>query len=201
MNPKGIYNLPAQTDIYLIDQIMKGRYQGHQRILDAGCGSGRNLQWFLNEGFDVYGIDENAVHINELQRRYKQVPQHLFVTGRVEAMPFDDNFFDHVISSAVLHFASSTAQFIAMCAEMCRVLRAGGSLFVRMTANIGIENLVQPVGNGVFDLPDGSRRFLLTRQLYQELLSRFKLQPLEPFKTVNVSDLRCMSTLVLQKNV
>jgi ubiquinone/menaquinone biosynthesis C-methylase UbiE len=86
-----------------------------------------------------------------------------------------------------------------MLAEMVRVLKPGGSLFIRMTSDIGIEDKVKPSGNGVYIIPDGSKRFLLTRTLLADIPNKVPLSFIEPFKTVNVDDIRCMSTLVLQK--
>lgn len=40
-------------DIYLLDQIMKGRYDKEDIILDAGCGEGRNLRWFVEMDHDI----------------------------------------------------------------------------------------------------------------------------------------------------
>ena len=117
----------------------------------------------------------------------------------VEKLPFPDEYFNHVISSAVLHFAKDILHFNAMVAEMVRVLRPNGSLFIRMTSDIGIEDKVRLIADGVYDIPDGSRRFLLSRSLLTETMAKNKLSFLEPLKTVNVDDIRCMSTLVLRK--
>jgi tellurite methyltransferase len=193
-----IQEVIGSTDIYLIDQIMKGRYSASAIILDAGCGSGRNLHWFLRNNFVIYGIDRDTDVIHDLQRRYPTDAKR-FCTSAVEKMPFENDQFNHIISSAVLHFAKNTASFRQMIAEMVRVLKPSGSLFIRMASDIGIEDRVRSVGEGVYDLPDGSRRFLLTRALLADTMQENKLSFLEPFKTVNVSDTRCMSTLVLTK--
>ena len=190
----------GDTDIYLIDQIMKGRYQPEDTILDAGCGYGRNLFWFLKNGFNIYGVDQNTAAINNLRTN---LPPHLgkkFQQADLETLPFDNNYFDHIICSAVLHFAKNTAHFQEMVAESIRVLKPNGSLFIRMTSDIGIEGKPKPIADGVFGIPDGSTRFLLTRTLLAEIIQKNNLSFLEPFKTVNVDDLRCMSTLVLKKN-
>ena len=50
----------GQIDIYLFDQLLKGRISPGMRILDAGCGSGRNLIYFLREGYEVYAIDPDV---------------------------------------------------------------------------------------------------------------------------------------------
>lgn len=199
MNSNSLKELVGNTDIYLLDQIMKNRYQPTDKILDAGCGTGRNMHWFLNEKIDIYGIDENEVSITELKTFYPLLPEDKLQSCAVEHLPFENNFFDHIISSAVLHFANSLLQFQAMLAEMIRVLKPGGSLFIRMTSDIGIEDKVKHIKDGVCIIPDQSRRFLLTRSILADMVKKYPLSFIDPFKTVNVEDIRCMSTLILQK--
>jgi tellurite methyltransferase len=189
----------GSTDIYLIDQIMKGRYQPTDIILDAGCGSGRNLHWFVRQHIGVYGIDGNEETLARARSNYPSLEDNRLQQSPVEKLPFQDEYFNHVISSAVLHFAKDILHFNAMVAEMVRVLRPGGSLFIRMTSDIGIGDRVRLIGNGIYQIPDGSRRFLLTRPLLADVMDKNKLTFLEPLKTVNVDDIRCMSTLVLAR--
>ena len=47
----------GQIDIYLFDQLLRGRIALGMRVLDAGCGAGRNLVYFLREGYEVFGVD------------------------------------------------------------------------------------------------------------------------------------------------
>lgn len=195
-----LQELIGNTDIYLLDQIMKGRYLEGHKILDAGCGGGRNLIWFLKNEMEIYGIDKDEVAINYLKSQYVRLNKERFQVADITHIPFENNFFDHVISSAVLHFATSVFHFKEMMKEMIRVLKPGGSLFIRMTSNIGIENKITPIGNGVYHIPDGSTRFLLTPSLLNEIVQENNLSFVEPLKTVNVDNIRCMSTLVLTKN-
>lgn len=190
----------GQTDIYLIDQIMKGRYKPDDIILDAGCGSGRNMHWFLQNNFNITGIDINEAAIQELKDKYPGL-RNTFSVLPVENTGFADNRFDHIICSAVLHFVNSTTQFKSMLNELVRVLKPGGSLFIRMTSDIGIEDKVELIADGVYVIPDGSTRFLLTRQLLAGCMQQNKLSFIEPIKTTNVDDVRCMSTLLLQKKI
>ncbi len=195
-----IQTLLGQTDIYLIDQIMKDRYKPADIILDAGCGRGRNMYWFLYNGFNINGIDISEVAIEQLKDIYPDLHAGSLLVSSLENVPYADNHFDHIICSAVLHFAESTAQFNLMLSEMVRMLKPGGSLFIRMTSDIGIETKVELIGDGVFKIPDGSTRFLLTRQLLDASVRQHNLSLIEPLKTVNVDDVRCMSTLLLRKN-
>jgi tellurite methyltransferase len=175
---------------------MKGRYKAGDTLLDAGCGYGRNLHWFLRNKVVIYGIDQDVHAIHDLQLRHPAVAER-FRSSAVEKIPFENDRFDHIISSAVLHFAKDAGHFRQMMGEMVRVLRPSGSLFIRMTSDIGIEDKVRLVGDGVYDIPDGSRRFLLTRTLLGDVMLQHGLSFLEPLKTVNVNDVRCMSTVVV----
>jgi tellurite methyltransferase len=193
-----IQALFGRTDIYLIDQIMKGRYQPGDLILDAGCGNGRNLHWFMQNGFQINAIDINREVIDELKHLFPGYAAN-FTVASVENTAFLKDSFDHIICSAVLHFARNLVHFQSMFAELVRLLKPGGTLFIRMASDIGIEQKVVLIADGVYTIPDGSTRFLLTRALLGDCLARYPLILAEPVKTTNVEDSRCMTTLVLQK--
>ena len=198
MENNTIKQLLDNTDIYLIDQILKNRYHSSEMILDAGCGNGRNLHWFYNNDFKTYGIDQNETQIEDLKKKYSKQKDHFSVSS-LEKMEFKDAFFNHIICNAVLHFATNKTHFKTMFSELMRVLKSEGSLFIRVASNIGIEDKIIPVSEGVFKLPDGTTRFLLTKSLFSELQKEHQFKMLEIFKTVNVNDLRSMTTLVIQK--
>ncbi|NUQ25561.1 MAG: class I SAM-dependent methyltransferase [Saprospiraceae bacterium] len=190
-------SLLGQTDIYLLDQIMKGRYAPSELILDAGAGAGRNLHWFVQQGFRVFGADRYPAAVEALRRNYPGIPDDNFLVAPVENLPFPDGFFHHVICSAVLHFADNEAHFKQMFGELARVLRPGGSLFLRVATDVGLAHKMIPLGHGRFAMPDGTDRFLLTRPTLEALMRTHKLRYLEPFKTVLVDELRSMTALVL----
>ena len=203
MNQAELKEELQNIDIYLLDQILKGRYEPHHQILDAGCGGGRNLFWLAKNNYDIYGMDKKKEALDSLLHSAKQLnipidPSRLSV-GEIHSMEYDSDFFDHIISSAVLHFAKSHQHFEKMFSEMIRVLKPGGSIFIRMTSNIGIESLVEEIESGVHNIPDGSIRYLLTKDTLDKLIKTHRLRLLEPLKTVNVNDVRCMSTLMLEK--
>jgi len=47
----------GDIDIYLFDQLHRGRIAEGMKVLDAGCGAGRNLVYLQRRGFDVWGTD------------------------------------------------------------------------------------------------------------------------------------------------
>src|SRR5438552_17388202 len=103
----------GSIDIYLFDQLLKGRITSEMRVLDAGCGGGRNLVYFFGSGFNTSGVDQSSEAIAQIRSLAAQLAPHLpvdnFQVAAAEKMPFDDESFDGVISSAVLHFASHEA--------------------------------------------------------------------------------------------
>lgn len=193
----------GNIDIYLFDQILKGRVDHNQKILDVGCGYGRNLFYFLKNGYECFGVDENEAAIQKTQNLAKLLlsksKQENFHIEKVEKMSFADTSFQFVICNAVLHFAKNKSHFEKMLFEIWRVLDFGGILFVRLASDIGIETLIKPLGNKIFLLPDGSKRFLVTQEMILNYTQKLNAKLLEPIKTTNVQNLRCMTTWILQK--
>jgi tellurite methyltransferase len=206
MTPSALNQELGNCDLYLLDAILKGYFPAGSSVLDAGCGEGRNLHWFLKEGYPVWGIDSNPAAIRMLRfvaaSLQKGYSLERFTSGTLEAMPYADGQFDAVICSAVLHFAEHEEQFRQMWAELWRVLRPGGILFIRTATDAGLQpHELQAAGEGRYLLPDGSYRFLLTQPLLDELLGRYPLQWREPYKSVLVQSQRSMGVLLLQKTI
>ena len=193
----------GQIDIYLFDQLLRGRIRSGMRVLDAACGGGRNLVYLLQSGFEVFATDGDVQAVGAVRRLATHLapalPPENFRLEPVEHMSFEDNFADVVLSSAVLHFARDTAQFDAMVAEMWRVLKPGGMLFCRLASNIGMEDRVKPLGGRRFALPDGSERYLVDEQILMDLTARLGGRLLDPLKTTIVQNQRCMTTWVVRK--
>ncbi len=193
----------GNIDIYLFDQLLKGTYQDCRSILDAGCGSGRNLVYFLRQNMEVFGVDADPEAIAEVIRLISSLSNsfpidHFFVSP-VEQLPFDNEQFDLIISSAVLHFAKNLEHFEAMLTSMWRVLKPGGYFFCRLASDIGIESAVQVIGNGRYILPDESERFLVNQEMLLRFTKKLGGTLHEPIKTTNVQNLRSMTTWCVRK--
>ena len=192
----------GEIDIYLFDQLLRGRIREGMRILDAGCGSGRNLVFLMREGFEVWGSDESDAAIAQLRQLATRIAPRLgadrFRVERVEAMSHPDASMDVVISSAVLHFARDDAHWDAMVREMWRVLAPGGVLFARLATTVGQPGL-QPLGGGRYVLPDGSTRYLVDHPRLIETTRALGGELLDPVRSSVVEGLRSMGTWVVRK--
>jgi SAM-dependent methyltransferase len=191
----------GQIDIYVFDQILRGNIAAGMRVLDAGCGFGRNLVHLLREGAEVFAIDANAEgveHVRKLAAMLApQLPAENFVVGAVEKMPFENDFADVVICNSVLHFARDEEHFLAMVEELWRVVKPGGMLFCRLGSRIGME--FERIRGHVYRIGDGSEWFLVDEAALLDMTRPMGGVLMDPLKTTIVQDHRCMTTWVVRK--
>lgn len=192
----------GELDIYLFDQLLRGRFDGRRRVLDAGCGDGRNLVYLLQRGVECFGVDRDEAAIAAMRRlAATQAPalhESHFRVADLTRLPFADGSMDAVICSAVLHFADDEGEWGAMVSEAWRVLAGGGLFFARLASNIGLESQLGR-SPGRMRLPDGSIRFVVTEALLIAWTTRLGGRLLDPIKTTNVQQMRAMTTWVVEK--
>lgn len=201
-----ITSLKAQfgdIDIYLFDQLLKGRIQKGLKLLDAGCGTGRNLHYLLQAGVKVYGADVSAEAVQRVRELASELaptlPPSNFVVADLETLPFESKKFEVVLCSAVLHFARNEAHFIGMVQELWRVLKPGGMLFCRFGTTIGLEGKLELLENRLYRMSHGPVWFLADEQMLTDMEEQLNAERLEPLKTVLVEQERSMTTWVLAK--
>lgn len=194
----------GQIDIYLFDQLLRGRITPGMKIFDAGCGSGRNLVYLFREGYDICGIDADPQAVASIRRLSASLAPELPATNfrpeSIEQSSFPDDFADVLICSAVLHFARDDAQFQAMLHGAWRILKPGGLFFCRLASSIGMEGRMKLIRGRRCFLPDGSERYLVDEAMVLRLTEELGGQLLDPLKTTVVQDQRCMTTWVMRKN-
>jgi SAM-dependent methyltransferase len=194
----------GQIDIYLFDQLLKGRIARGMRILDSGCGGGRNLVYLLREGYEVYATDLDASAVESVRALARRLAPGLadanFRVEATENMSFENACADVVISNTVLHFARDDAHFEAMLGELWRVLKPGGLFFCRLGSTIGMESQVRRIAGRRYWSPDGSERYLVDAALLEAHTERLGGELADPLKTTVVNKQRSMTTWVMRKN-
>jgi len=194
----------GQIDIYVFDQLLRGRITPTMRVLDAGCGGGRNSEYLMRCGADVFGVDSDPIQVDRVRgvaaRAAPSLPSTNFGVARLSDLPFPDNYFDAVICSAVLHFSEDSTEFESGLSEMWRVLGPRGVFFARLASTIGVEARVTHLRDRWYRLPDGSDRFLVDEAYLQRIMTELGAEQLDPLKTTVVQNMRSMTTWVLRKH-
>lgn len=191
----------GRIDIYVFDQILRGNIAAGMRVLDAGCGYGRNLVYLLREGFEVFALDGNSEGVDEVRRMAAVLQPGLaptnFREGLIERMPFADATAEVVLCNSVLHFARDQGHFEAMLRELWRVLRPGGMLFCRLGSRIGMH--FEHVEGNRYMVGGGYQWYLVDEEMLMEYTERLGAVLIDPLKTTVVQGSRCMTTWVLRK--
>jgi tellurite methyltransferase len=193
----------GDIDVYLFDQLLRGRFVEGMRVLDAGCGDGRNLVFLMRAGFDVWGVDENPGAIARVRQLASAIAPRLdadrFRVERIEKLSHDDASMDAVISSAVLHFARDDDHWLAMVREMWRVLTPGGILFARLATTVG-QTKLRALGGGRYVMPDGDQRYLVDHERLIAMTFKLGGSLIDPLKSTVVHERRSMGTWVVRKD-
>ena len=191
----------GQIDIYVFDQILRGNIAAGMRVLDAGCGYGRNLVYLLREGCEVFAVDADAAgveHVRQLSASLETgLPEENFKVGLLDRIPFTDVLADVVICNSVLHFSRDERHFRAILGELWRVLKPGGMLFCRLGSRIGMD--FERIGANIFRVGGGSAWFLVDEEMLLALTEEMNAVLVDPLKTTIVQDYRCMTTWVIRK--
>ena len=197
----------GDIDLYLFDQLLKGRLKPPMRMLDAGCGTGRNLPYFFRTGFEVHACDADGDaldHVREMAAEMvpessPALPADHFRVENIESMTFPAGHFGLVLCNAVLHFADDEEHFQRMLDGLWRVTAPGGMLFMRLSSTIGIENRLTRLESGRYLMPTGGEWFLVNEAKLLLATQRLGAEQVEPIRSVNVQNLRCMTTWILRK--
>jgi tellurite methyltransferase len=199
--PLNVQEQFGKIDIYVFDQILRGNIAHGMRVLDAGCGHGRNLVHLLRQGCEVFALDADPAGVRYVRRLSEslatKLPAENFQVGLIERMPFPDAFADVVMCNSVLHFARDEDHFSAMLSELWRVLKPGGMLFCRLGSRIGMD--FKRLRGNTYLIGDGSEWFLVDEAMLLALTREMNAVLVDPLKTTIVQNHRCMTTWVLRK--
>jgi SAM-dependent methyltransferase len=188
-------------DIYLFDHLLRGNIVPGMRILDAGCGSGRNLIYLLREGYEIFAIDHNPAAVEQTRALAATLAPHLpadnFRAEPLESTSFPDALFDLVHCNGVLHFSRDEAHFNAILENLWRVLKPGGLLFCRLASTIGMSH--QHLEGRRYLAPNGVELYCVDEALLMHLTAKLNADLIDPIKTTVVQNQRCMTTWIIRK--
>jgi ubiquinone/menaquinone biosynthesis C-methylase UbiE len=132
------YHKLMQYELTKFGSLLKGK-----KILDVGCGVGRDVEYLMEDGFDVIGIDISKNMISEAK---KNVPKGKFIIMDFRKMKFKDKSFDGIWSMASLQHIDRR-EIINVLKEFNRVLHNGGILYLAVYEGEGEKEIVKPEYN------------------------------------------------------
>lgn len=106
-------------------------------VLDYGCGSGNNMRFFLDQGYQVHGIEIAKEVLPLIQENVGDIANVTIRAPTDVRLPYPDATFDFVLANQVLYYLIDRHRIRALAVEFNRVLKPGGVIFVTM---IGLEN-------------------------------------------------------------
>ncbi|MBV6639213.1 MAG: class I SAM-dependent methyltransferase [Cyclobacteriaceae bacterium] len=198
---KNYNNIFGDIDLELLDLILKGFFSEHQKLLDIGCGEGRNLIYFLQNDFDIYAIDIDRSSVDLVRYMVKsfgkdptKIIQHDIRDPLSDMSPMDA-----VICSRVLHFCEDENSFLKAWQNISHLLGPGGLLYLSMDSIIGFSDYVKKLSDRKIQFSDGSVRFPLTEDLLEEMNISDSYEKLTPVKTIHYEDKHAQTILCLRK--
>jgi SAM-dependent methyltransferase len=151
-----------------------------EKVLDLGCGTGRHVVYLAQHGFSVYGLDNSpkAIEMAAEWLAQESLTADLQIQEMTETFPYEDRFFDAIVSIQVIHHAV-TASIRKIVGEMEHVLKPGGFLFVTVPTQRNQGKHFRQIEPHTFVPLDGDEKGLphhyFTLQELEALLAHFEI--------------------------
>jgi ubiquinone/menaquinone biosynthesis C-methylase UbiE len=181
----------APPNMTLMD-VASEAFKTSARLLDIGCGAGRNAVPLARAGWRVVGSDLSAAMLNAAARRGEEdtyANRIDLVLAPMDVLPFTSNAFDFVVAHGIWNLARSGQEFRRAAAEAARVARPGAPLFLFTFSRHTLPGNAEPLPGESFVFTEFSGQpqcFLSAEQIADELSTAgFMADPAHPLRELN----------------
>ena len=155
---------------------------GVKRILELGCGQGRDTIFFASNGFDVHAIDASKVAIENINQRkgQKNISLDLRHFKARQALPYDSSYFDAVYSHMFYNMRFTDEELRSLFKESNRVLKNNGLLYFSVRSDKDVlYNKGKKIDNNIYEINGFQIRFFTKRQIQSFLENYFEIKNIE----------------------
>ncbi|MDD2753115.1 MAG: class I SAM-dependent methyltransferase [Candidatus Portnoybacteria bacterium] len=152
------------------------------KVLDIGCGGGRNAELLVKLGFDVYACDCAGAMVRFTKKRIAKISGKMarnIVSAPMTSLPYPDGFFDYAVSIGTYHNACSFQELRTAFSETARILKSGGKLVLAVFSSKTTSDKLKKAKDKKFVYLRASGRpsVLLPKNGLSELLKKNNLFP------------------------
>jgi SAM-dependent methyltransferase len=159
------------------------------RVLDIGCGAGRNAVPLAAGGFDVIGIDQSAPMLAAAAARGTR-GRFRIIEAAMDRLPIRSGSIDLIVAHGIWNLARCDAEFRAAIGEAARVAAEGATAFVFTFSRNTLPVSAVPIAGESFAFTDYSGEpqvFLTLDQLLNEMYAvGFEADPAFMFRELNL---------------
>jgi len=155
---------------------------GVKRILELGCGQGRDTIFFASNGLDVHAIDASKVAIENINQKIRQKNISLDLRYFIarQDLPFDSNYFDAVYSHMFYNMRFTDEELGFLFKESNRVLKNNGLLYFSVRSDKDVlYNKGKKIDNNIYEINGFQIRFFTKRQIQSFLENYFEIKHIE----------------------
>jgi SAM-dependent methyltransferase len=161
-----------------------------KKILELGCGQGRDTIFFASNGLDVHAIDSSRVAIENIYEKIKQknISLDLMHFEAKQTLPFDSSHFDAVYSHMFYNMRFTDVELSFLFKESSRVLKNNGLLYFSVRSdNDVLYNKGKKIDNNIYEINGFQIRFFTKEQIESFLVNHFEIKDIEECYEVPVS--------------
>src|SRR4030042_5073895 len=156
-----------------------------KKVLELGCGAGRNTQFLFESGYDVYACDWYSGMVDATRKRLceigfnKQFVEKRVINASMLSLPYENKYFDAVLSNGVYHNVSNLKEIDLAFKETSRVLKKNGYLCFNLFSSKYIDPSLREINTHVYKTKEKLSMILLSKKELINYFTKYGLVPEE----------------------
>jgi len=167
---------PSNFALICYEDFIKYRVK---RLLELGCGQGRDTIFFATNGLDVHAIDSSKVAIENIYQkiREKKISLYLKHFQARRDLPFGNSYFDAIYSHMFYNMSFTDEELKPLFIDSSRVLKNNGLFYFSVRSDKDVlYNKGKKVGSNIYEINGFQIRFFTKPQIKSFLSDYFEIK-------------------------